>query len=39
METVLMWLLGAVAGYFILAFLVTLLVVGCGFYFVYRITR
>lgn len=39
METVLVWLLGALAGYLILAFLVSALVIGCAFYAIWRITR
>lgn len=39
LETVLMWVFGAIGAYFALAFIVSFIVVCCGFYFVWRITR
>lgn len=39
METAIMWVLGAIGAYFVGAFLLTALVIGCGFYFVWKLTK
>ncbi len=39
LETFLTAIAGVIAAYFVLAFLVTAIVIGCGFYFVWRITK
>lgn len=39
METAIMWVLGALGLYVVGAFVLTALVVGCGFYFVWKLTK
>ena len=39
METAIMWVLGAIGAYFIGVFLLATLVIGCGFYFVWKLTK
>lgn len=39
METAILWVLGGIGAYFVGMFLLTALVVGCGFYFVWKLTK
>ena len=39
METVLIWVLGAIGAYFALSFLVAAAAIGLGFYFIWKLTK